>query len=733
MRGFSIAAGAFLVAAALAAATWLWTPDARRFDRAAALAVANEYDARIIRDKFGVPHIYGARNSDVAFGLAFAHAEDDWATFEEVIRFSRGELARVTGEDGAITDYLVAAMDVSDAIDAKYQTDLSADTRAMMEGYAAGLNYYCATNEGACAKDIPPLTGKDIVAGFSARQPFFYGFEEELKKLLSPPAADGDDKSAGADQGARYAAAIDRWFGTDGGGAFGSNAVAISPKRSAEGATRLLVNSHQPYTGPVAWYEARVKSEEGWDAIGGVFPGSPFILHGATPDFGWAFTVNKPDLVDVYALTVNDEKRPTQYRFDGEWRDFEEAEAAFRVKLFGPFSLPVKRRLLRSVHGPVFETPDGWAAVAFAGDRSVLAPEHYARMNLATTYRDWRAAFDLFGIPSLNAVYADRTGRIGYFYNAAIPVRDSAFDWSKPVPGDAANAVWKGVRGFDEVPQVVDPASGYVGNANNSPFEASAPADAPADAAFPPHYGIDRRKTNRGGRLVDLYLGDASITEAEFFAYKMDDRYREGSAADVFASDMADRLQDDPSFTEEVDLLRRWNRRADAANREAALAILSAQASLGYTYSGSDVTIPSPEEALKTVSDKLKAGFGRIDPEWGEVSRLIRGDVSLPLDGGPDTLRAVYALGDPAEGPLTASFGDTYIMAVGWSAEGEQTIKTIHQFGSATLDAASPHYADQAAIFAAKEWRAPAMALDALLAEATRDYRVGARAEDGGR
>ncbi|MBI1394228.1 MAG: hypothetical protein GC152_15975 [Alphaproteobacteria bacterium] len=725
MKGSAIAFGALFVGAIIAAATWLWTPAARRFDPEAARAAAAAYDARIVRDAFGVPHIFGDTNGDVAFGLAYAHAEDDWATFEEALRFSRGELARTAGKDGAITDYLVAAMGVADAIESRYETDLSPETREIVEGYAAGANYFCASKRGACGNDIAPVTAADIVAGFVARQPFFYGFDDELKAIMAP---DNPADEAQADDLARFAAAIDRRFHLIGGAEFGSNAMAISPKRSADGATRLMVNSHQPFTGPVAWYEAHVKSAEGWDAIGGVFPGSPFILHGTTPNLGWAFTVNKPDLVDAYALEVDDDKRPTQYRFDGAWRDFETGEATFRVRLFGPFSLPVKRRILRTVHGPVFDSPTGWVAVAFAGDRNIKGPEHYARMNLATTFEEWRAAFDLFGIPSLNAVYADRQGHIGYFYNAAIPIRDPSLDWTKPAPGGAPQAVWQGVRGFDEVPQVVDPASGFVGNSNNGPFEASAPTDAPREIDYPPHYGVDRRTTNRGGRLLDLYLSDEAITEAEFVDYKMDHQYREGSRIDVFLRELAAAASGAGDLAAEAALIDGWNRSADKENRAAALSILTAQAALGYTYAGTDVTIEDPIEALRTVSARLRDGFDRIDPEWGEVNRLIRGDVSLPLDGGPDTLRAVYSLGDPANGPMTASYGDTYVMSVGWDADGAQSIRTIHQFGSATLDENSPHYADQAPLFASKEWKSPPMTLDAALAEATRDYRVGGEA-----
>ncbi len=730
MRGFGIAALAFLVAAAFAAATWLWTPTPRKFDAAAAREAAAAYDARIIRDAFGVPHIYGARNADVAFGLAYAHAEDDWPTIEERLNFSRGELGRVAGRSGAITDYLVKAMGVRETVAEKMTKDLSPETLEILEGYAAGANYYCAEKAGRCSPGIAPVTAAEMVEGFVARQPFFYGLDGELQKLLSPPEETGE-ASAAAGEGARLASAVRDFYRVVDGHEFGSNAIAISPKRSADGATRLMVNSHQPYTGSVAWYEARVKSDEGWDAIGGVFPGTPFILHGTTPNLGWAFTVNKPDLVDVFTLTVDDEKRPTKYRFDGDWRDFEEGAATFRVKLFGPFSLPVKRRSLRSVHGPVFETPTGWAAVSFAGDGDVRAVEQYRRMNMAQTYDDWRGAAELLGIPSLNAVYADRTGRIAYFYNAAIPLRSPDIDWTRPAPGDASSLVWAGVRGFDEVPQVVDPASGYVGNANNGPFEASAPEDAPRSEDFPPHYGIDRRTTNRGGRLTDLYLSDDSITEEEFIAYKMDDAYGDGSQADVFVKTAVAAIEADADLSaelvEEAAILKGWDRRSDRANRAAALSILATLAYLDRIDEGAGETAETSLAAVREAAEDLRAGFGRIDPEWGDVNRLVRGDVSLPLDGGPDTLRAVYGAGDASEGPLKAAAGDTYVMAIGWDADGAQTIKTIHQFGSATLDETSPHYADQAILFADKKWKTPPMSLDALLAEATRDYRAPAK------
>ena len=157
-----------------------------------------------------------------------------------------------------------------------------------------------------------------------------------------------------------------------------------APQRSADGATRLLVNSHQPYTGPVAWYEAVLQIDEGWHVAGGFFPGSPFMLHGHNEHLGWANTVNEPDLVDIYRLTINP-ANDNQYRLDGKWRDFEKSDAAIRVKLFGPLFWTVHRDVLFSAHGPVFKTDHGVFAIRYAGMNevrqvaAVLPPQQGAR------------------------------------------------------------------------------------------------------------------------------------------------------------------------------------------------------------------------------------------------------------------------------------------------------------------------------------------------------------------
>lgn len=710
---------ALIGAAALLAggAAWLRSPE-RAFDAQAAIEAAQSYDARIIRDRFGVPHIYGARDADVAFGLAYAHAEDDWKTLEEVLFFSRGELARRTGKNGAITDYLIAALGVWRDIDAKYETDLSNETRTLVEAYAAGLNLWCAEDRRRCAPGAAPVTGKDIIAGFASRTPFFYGLDDSLKALFEAEA-----ETHAAIEGVRSA-----FLRIAPGAEIGSNAMAVAPSRSADGRTRLMVNSHQPYAGPVAWYEARVKSEEGWDMIGGLFPGAPMILHGAGPNLGWAHTVNLPDLVDVYRLEVDDPKKPTRYRFEGEWRTLDISTAKLRVKLVGPFSLPVERPVYRSVHGPVFVTEAGVFAVAYGGAGDIRSAEQWYRMNKATDYEGWRDAMAMQAVPSFNAVYADREGRIAYIYNAAIPRRNPAQDWSEIADGARADLLWQGVEPFGTAPLVVDPHSGYVVNSNHSPFEASAPEDNPDPADYPPHLGVDRRVTNRGVRAQALYGGDPSITADEFVAYKMDDYYAEESLLRRTIRAFLDdgEAARDPGLAEARGVLAAWNGSAAQENRQAALAIRAGHLALGFQLHDEVSDIGAFTAAVRQAAAELQEGFGRIDPEWGEVVRLKRGELSLPLDGGPDTLRAVYPSGTPADGPQAAAGGDTYILYADWPADGgAPVIRTIHQFGSATLDETSPHYADQAPLFAEERWKTPPMTLEGVLSEATADYRPG--------
>jgi penicillin amidase/acyl-homoserine-lactone acylase len=708
-----------MIAAAAAGSAWLLWPEPASFDPAPLIDAAQRYDVRVLRDDFGVPHIYGKRDADVAYGLAYAHSEDDFDTIQRVILSARGRLASVEGQGAAPLDYAVQWFGVAGWTAEGYERDLSPATRQIAEAYAAGVNHYAALHREETLPGAIPVTGPDIITGFAARMPFFYGLQRTLGELLD----DASERTLATPPSATLATPLTR------GATLGSNAVAVGPGRSADGATRLLINSHQPFTGPVAWYEVRLLSEEGWDMAGGVFPGSPVVLHGHNRNLGWASTVNLPDLVDVYRLETvpADETSPEarRYRFGDRTLAFEQGTARLDVRLWGRLRWPIDRGWLRSVHGPAIETNDGTYAVRFAGLGEIRQLEQFYRMNRAQTFEQWREAMRINAIPSLNFVYADRTGRIGYFYNAQSPVRVPGWDWQADLPGDRPELVWTETRGFDDAPQVVDPPSGFVVSANHTPFRATAPGEGPSAEDFPVEAGFDTEMTNRAWRALELYGEDPSITREEFRAYKYDRQYSTRSdiralLAEILQADVGD----DPRLVRGQQLIRDWDYAVAVEDRSAPVAVLSALPVIVARRRG-DPSPPDPIESFRDAVALLERQHGRIDPTWGEVNRFRRGDLDLPANGGPDVLRALEDFEVGEDGLLVPHSGDTLVMFVEWDADGAIHSESIHQFGSATLDATSPHYSDQVAPFLAEQTKPVHLDEAALRQHLSREYRPG--------
>ena len=686
-----------LALAGIIASDWLAQPPPP--DPALLIAKAANYDVRIRRDSWGVPHILGRTDADVAFGLGFAHSEDDFATIQEVALATRGQLAASEGVKGATTDYLVRLFRVWETVNARYEKDLPADVRKVAESYADGVNYYAALHPDKVTAGLLPLTGKDIVAGFVFKTPFFYGLDSMLRKLNT-------------DTGGKPLPEI------------GSNGLAVGPQRSADGATRLLVNSHQPYEGPVSWYEVVLQSGEGWHVAGGLFPGSPVMLHGHNEHLGWANTVNAPDLADIYTLRINP-ANDNQYLLDGKWRDFERSDAAIRVKLFGPLIWTFHRDVLYAAQGPVFKTDHGVFAVRYAGMNEVRQLLQYFRLNKARTLDEWKTAMRLQALPSINYIYADEKGNIGYVYNGQFPVRREGIDWKGFIPGDRSDLIWHAYVPFDKIPQIWNPRSDFVFNSNNTPFQATAPADDLKPSDFSPTLGIQTDMTNRAWRALETFGADTAITAEKFRAYKFDLAY---SVHSNIARMIAEILATDPHGNEDLiaaqRILRSWDRKTDIHDRGAALAVL-----MGVRAAPEEPGGPwkePPVLALRQAMTILKEHFGRLDPEWGDVNRFRRGKLDLPVDGGPDVYRAVYGK-QRDDGTLTAVDGDTFIMFVTWDKNGKLSSQSIHQFGSATLDASSPHYADQTPLFVAMKLKPVWFTEAELKGHIEADYRPGRR------
>jgi acyl-homoserine-lactone acylase len=253
----------------------------------------------------------------------------------------------------------------------------------VLEGYAAGLNAYAAAHP----KDVVykkgfPVTAIEIMKSAVLQTSLMAGVGMAIKSIR-----DGR---------------IREFYQVN---STGSNAMAIASSHTEDGKTYLLVNSHQPIEGRFAWYEVHLESEEGWNVIGGLFPGGTTMFVGSNPHLGWAHTTNYHNFGDIYELRINPNNK-NQYYYDGEWREFGKRVVKMKVKIAG-VSLPVKRTVLLTEYGPTFKNKEGLYAIRFPSYEDIRATDQWYKMNKAKNFNEFETAVKMQAIPLFNIVYGD--------------------------------------------------------------------------------------------------------------------------------------------------------------------------------------------------------------------------------------------------------------------------------------------------------------------------------------
>uniref|UniRef100_UPI0035CBFDBE penicillin acylase family protein n=1 Tax=uncultured Sphingomonas sp. TaxID=158754 RepID=UPI0035CBFDBE len=690
MRGlWRVAAGLVVLIVVIAIGLAVWEPLSAS---SVAAPPTHRYDTVIARDRFGVPHIFGKTDPDVAYGVAYAHAEDDFSTLQEAVAMARGRLGAMTGADGAKVDYTLRLLGARETAHRDYFKQ-PADVRALLDAYASGLNAYARRHPGEVRlARLFPANGEDIASGFVLRTPFFFGLDQTLGALSGDTALPAE--TAGATPDSADPTALPA---TGEAMPNGSNAFVVGPKRSADGFTRVVSNSHQPWKGPVAWYELSVQSGTGWHFSGATFPGVPFPVLGHNEHLGWTNTVNRPDLTDVYKL-VRD-AAGTHYRFDGKWLPLEAQRVWLKVR-FGPFVLPVPKMAYRAVQGPVIVNASGAYAIRYAGADQLRMVEEYYRLTRARDFGEWQKALAIQGVPATNFLYGDAQGNIAYFYNASFPNRRPGFDYRHVLPGDTSRDLAPGTVPFAQVPRNVNPASGYLANANNTPFQAAGAGSELKPADYSPLLGIETDTTNRGTRAVELLGANPSISADDLYRIKYDTGVSRLSWAAKWYGDVA-RIdpRGDAQLKQALGLLHDWNWNFDGHHSGQALAAILLRTGQKWHYQRRAEL--DPRDALAKAAAYLKLHFGTLDPPLGLMLRLRQGTVDLPLDGAPDVLRAASTWDEADDGRLVVKHGDSFIMFMAWNKAGRVSSQSIQPYGAATTRPESPHYADQAPLFVA--------------------------------
>lgn len=674
-----------------------------------AATLAQAQRVRIVRDTWGVPHVFGKSDADAAFGLAYAHAEDDFPLIQGVLAAATGRLSLlVLSKEALANDYYVSLVRVREQVAEQYDT-LGADYRAVLEGYARGINLYASRHPEEADGRLYPMSGRDVAAGFAHKVPLMFDINKVLGAIVDgPPKHAGQRLLSQRDEETRADSAFP-----------GSNAHAVSAKRSADGVARLNVNSHQPWEGPVAWYEANVTSEEGWNMTGGLFPGAPMILHGHNDHLGWAHTVNSPDLVDVYELEL-DPNHPGTYQLDGKAEPLEEKQAPISIDT-GFFVITVHKAAYWSVHGPVMKTDNGAWAIRYAGiGRALQAGEQWYRMNKARDFGEWKQAMRMQGIPMFNTVYADRE-HVFYVYNALLPVRPAGRDWQAVLPGNERALVWKDYLPFDGLPQVEDPPSGFVQTCNSTPWKTTTGEGNPRAEAFDANLGIETNMTNRALRSLALLGGDALITRDQFFQFKWDRSYAADSEImRQVVLPMREVASADANEREALGVLNAWNSVTDESSIGATLAILTWRG-VNPDHAGGTATPTDVVNAFRDAVRWLVLNFNSVRVPWGDVQRLQRGSVDLALGGGPDVLNGINAR--TVDNRLVGRQGDSLVVIAEFRADGVYS-SSIHQYGASSRPG-SPHYADQAPLFVKRTLKPTWRTEEALAGHVERGYRPG--------
>lgn len=658
----------------------------------------------IARDAYGVPHIYAPTDAEVIYGLAWATAEDDFKTMQEQLLAVRGQLAEVNGKDAAPIDIVVQYLGLDEVVNAKYEQDVSPEFKKILGGYVQGANAYARLHpKEVLLKSLFPLTEKDILKGYMMGLALMTGTDGHLNKILNGKIT-------------AYEGQLPR----------GSNAFAISSNKTTNGETFLAINSHQPLEGLYSWYEAHLISDEGLNILGATFPGGITIFHGVNEFLGWAHTINAPDFGDVYRLSINP-ANSNQYRFDGKWLDLEEKKAKTKVKI-GPFKLPVSRKYYESKYGLTLRTDHGVYALRFVANQDIRSAEQWYRMNRAKNYEEFMSALAMQGIANTNIVYADGEDNIFYISNGRIPVRNPAYDWSQVLPGDTSATLWTKTYPLDSLPQVLNPASGFVINTNHSPYNSTAKGENPELPARQWTMGFRTHENNRSLRLRELIEAENKISYERFREIKYDLYYTD-TIYDPFAINLHDLTTFDPAkhpdLREAITLLNDWDHSTDTTSKGASVFILAVRdifrklAKEDRRKPGNRLSNEEMLAGIRHAQEHLKQYFGTVSVPLGNLQRHRRGTVDLGLGGGPNVLAAMYS--DKAkDGRVVGQAGDSYIELVRFTKDGP-LIETVNAFG-ASAKPDSPHSTDQMQLFVQQKTKAMTLSWEKVKQDAKRMY-----------
>jgi acyl-homoserine-lactone acylase len=671
-------------------------PDADRWEMQAA-------NVTIVRDDWGIPHIHGKTDADAVFGMVYAQSEDDFKRVETNYINAMGRLAEAEGESAIYRDLRMKLFVNPDTLKADYAAS-PAWLKSLMDAWADGLNFYMYKH---------PAVKPRVITHFEPWMALSFtegsiGGDIEKVSLPSLQSFYGDSSASRA-----FALAEFRFAEPT-----GSNGMAIAPSNSADHHALMLIN---PHTSFYFRAELQMTSDEGLNAYGASTWGQFFVYQGFNSRAGWMHTTSGADVVDEYAESVVKKGDSLFYRYGTELRPMTaytiavpyRSGAGMQTKTF---------TIYRTMHGPVVRSEKGkWISVRLMQEPIKALTQSYTRTK-ATSYKAFRETMELHTNSSNNTIFADADGDIAYFHANRVPIRDTHFDWRKPVDGSNPATDYKGITSIDSSPHLLNPPNGWLYNSNNWPYSAAG-AYSPKKADYPAYMdqGIESPRGVHAIRVLssrkDFTL--QTLIDAAYDSYMpafadliptLIDAYDKTPASDPVKAKVA----------EQIALLRPWDYRWSVSSVPTTLACYWGD-ELGrrvhadadgedmsiYEYMAKKTSAHEKLDALAVASDSLAKNFGSWKTAWGDVNRFQRltDDIVHPFNDAAPSIPVGFA---SARWGSLASFGP-------WEKEntkkmygtGGNSFVAVVDFGDSVHaraitaggesgDTASKHFDDQA-------------------------------------
>lgn len=689
----------------------------------------------IIRDDFGVPHIYGKTDADAIFGLMYAQAEDDFKRIERNYIWAIGRLAEVEGENALYSDLRARLfMSTEEAIE-NYES-APQWLKELCDAWADGLNYYLETHP-----EVTPA----LITKFEPWMPMYFsegsiGGDIERISTRRVRAFYEDKAALSLNEFGNGFTEIDPYAEPK-----GSNGIAVSGELTESGNAMLLIN---PHTSFYFRGEVHAVSEEGLNAYGAVTWGQFFIYQGFNEKTGWMHTSTYTDIMDEFLEEVEERDGKLMYKYGEEWREVETSEVTLNFVEDGE----IKEKTFptyRTHHGPITHMlEDKWVATAMMWEPVKALEQSYTRTK-KKNYAEFREMMDIRTNSSNNTVFADGEGNIGYFHGNFIPIRNEQFDYRYPVDGSDPATDWKGLHTVDEAITILNPGTGWIQNCNSTPFTAAAEfSPKPADY---PGYMTGTSENFRGVHAIDLLSKAENLTLDGLIELAYDPRipaFEEIVPSLVKAYDASSPKNE--TIAGAIEVLRNWDFKTSESSVAMTLAHFHGRNLIrrgsrpdGLSFMGEfdyyANRAPKKEmlEVLEKTVNDLTEDFGTWNIAWGEVNRFQRldGEIASRFDDDAPSIPvgltsglwgalASYGARSFDTKKIYGTAGNSFVAVVEF---GEKLKAKSMLAGGQSGDPDSPHFYDQSQRYADIEFKDVAFYREDVEARAERTYKPGKR------